>query len=85
MVCTDVVIEIDMLAIVDRLGGSFGGGQRDAFLHRLADKEGVLGKRYLGQSSDGATQDLDTRGIGHLLVFAEEGLIIVVRESLFVR
>ena len=72
MICTDVVIEIDVLAIVNRLGGSFGGGQRDAFLHRLADKEGVLGKRCLGQSSDGATQDLDSRGIGHLLVLEKK-------------
>lgn len=72
MVCADVIIEVDMLAIVDGLGRSFVGGQWDAFLHRLTDEGGILGKRCLGQSSYGATQELDTRGIGHLLVLEKK-------------
>ena len=47
LICADVVVEVDMLAVVDGLAGSFGSGQWDAFLHRLADEEGVLRKRCL--------------------------------------
>lgn len=56
LICADVVVEVDMLAIVDGLGGSFGGGQWDAFLYRLADEQGILGKRCLRQSGDWAAQ-----------------------------
>lgn len=72
MVCSDIIVEVDMLAVVDGLGGSFGGGQRDAFLYRLADEEGVWRKRCLWQSGDGATQELDTGRTGHLLVLETE-------------
>lgn len=68
LVCADIVVEVDMLAIMDGLGGIFGGGQWDAFLYRLADEKGVLGKRCLWQSRDRATQDPDSGGTGHLLV-----------------
>lgn len=47
LICADVVVKVDMLAIVDGLGRSFGGGQWDAFLYRLADEQGILGKRCL--------------------------------------
>lgn len=43
LVCANIVVEVDMLAIVDGLSGSFGDGQWDAFLHGLADEEGVWG------------------------------------------
>ena len=56
LICADIVIEVDMLAMVDGLSWSFGGGQWDAFLYRLADEEGILGKRCLGQPGDEATQ-----------------------------
>lgn len=68
MIRADVVVEVDMLAIVNGLRGGFGGGQWDAFLYRLADEEGVLGKRSLWQSGDWASQNFDSGGIGHLLV-----------------
>ena len=68
MVRADVVVEVDMLAIVNGLRGGFRGGQWDAFLYRLADEEGVSGKRSLWQSGDWASQNFDSGGIGHLLV-----------------
>lgn len=67
LICANVVVEENILAIVDDLRGGFGGGQWDAFLYRLADEEGVWGKRRLWQSGDGANQSLDTGGTGHLL------------------
>lgn len=67
LVCADVVVEVDMLPMVDGLGGSFGSRQWDAFLQRLADEEGVLGKRCFWQFGDGATQELNTGGFGHLI------------------
>lgn len=69
LICADVVVKVDMLAIVDGLGGSFRGGQWDAFLYRLADEQRILWKRCLGQSGDWAAQQLDTGRIGHLLEF----------------
>ena len=68
MICADVVVEVNMLTMVNGLRGGFGGGQWDAFLYRLADEEGILGKRSLRQSGDWATQNFDSGGIGHLLV-----------------
>ncbi len=38
LICADVVVEVDMLAIVEGLDRNFGGGQGDAFLYRLADE-----------------------------------------------
>ena len=43
LVCADIIVEVNMLAMVDGLDGRLGGGQWDAFLYRLADEEGVLG------------------------------------------
>lgn len=67
LVCANVAVEVNILAIVDGLRGSFAGGQWNAFLYRLAEEEGVWGKRRLWQSGDGANQDLGTGGTGHLL------------------
>lgn len=67
LICADVVVKIYMLAKVDGLGRIFVGGQWNAFLHRLADEEGVLGKRCLWQSGDWAIQELNSGSIGHLL------------------
>lgn len=47
LLCADVIVEVYMLAIVNSLGGSFGGGQWDAFLYRLVNEQGVWGKRCL--------------------------------------
>lgn len=68
LICANVIVEVDMLAMVDSLGGSFGGGQWDAFLCRLADEEGIGGKRCCWQSGEWATQQPETGWIGHLLV-----------------
>lgn len=56
LLCADIIVEVDMLAIVDGLSGSFGGGQWDAFLYRLANEQGIWGKWCLRQSSDWSTQ-----------------------------
>ena len=67
MVCANVVVEIYMLAMSNGLSRSLGGGQWNAFPCRLANDEGVLGKRRLWHSGDWATQNLDAGGTGHLL------------------
>lgn len=67
LVCANVVVEENILAIVDGLRGRFGGGQWSASLYRLAEEEGVFGKRRLWHSGDGAYQNLGTGGTGHLL------------------
>ena len=66
MICADVVVEVYVLAIFNGLSRSFGGGQSNAFLYRLADEEGVWGKRRLWYSGDGAMQNFDSGGTGHL-------------------
>ena len=43
LICADVVVKVNMLAMVDSLERGFGGGQRNAFLYRLTDQECVLG------------------------------------------
>ena len=68
LICADVTVEVDVLAIIDGLGGSFGGGQWDAFLYRLADEEGVLRKWCLWQPGDWNTQNFNAGWVGHLLV-----------------
>ena len=42
LVCSNVVVKVNMLAMVDSLERGFGGGQRNAFLYRLMDQECVL-------------------------------------------
>ena len=44
LICADVVVEVNMLAMMDGLVRNFGGGQWDAFLYRLADEKGVWRK-----------------------------------------
>ena len=57
-----------MLAILNGLSSrSLGDGQWNAFLCRLVNEESAWGKRRLGQSGDGASQDLDSGGTGHLM------------------
>lgn len=43
LICANVVVKVNMLAMVDSLERGFGGGQRNAFLYRLTDQECVLG------------------------------------------
>ena len=67
MVCANVVVEVYMLAMSDGLSRGLRGGQWNAFPCRLANEEGVWGKRRLWHSGDWAIQNLDAGGTGHLL------------------
>ena len=42
LVCANIIVKINMLAMVDSLE-CFGGGQPNAFLYRFMDQECVLG------------------------------------------
>ena len=61
--------------MLNDLSGTLPDGQWYAFLYRLADEEGVLGKRSLWQSGNWSTQELDTGGFGHLLVLSRKSRV----------
>ena len=71
LICADIVVEVDVLAIVNGLGGRSGAGQWHAFLYRLADEKSIWGERCLRQLGNWTSQELDTGGIGHQ---SEKGL-----------
>ena len=72
LICTDVVVKKDMLAILDALCKSLLSRQWCAFLYRLLDQEGILGERCSRKSGDRSSQRFDNRGSGHVLVLRWE-------------
>ena len=56
MICANIVVKVYVLAMMNGLCRSLGGGQWNAFLSRLANDEGILGKRRLWHSGDWTNQ-----------------------------